>query len=136
MAALGIMLSAAYKNNTMKQIVSSLSTGVQIQLYKKRPSGDGFIKDKSVFIAGGQGVVNKITLVAPDGVITPITDADYELIKDHPVFKRYISRGFMRVVESKNAAEKVKKDLDKNDAGVQLNKEKMKKRNPKVSVEE
>ena len=54
-------------------------------------------------ISSGFGEVSKdgegTPLWTADGVITPITDAQYELIKDHKLFKQHIEKGHIKVLE-------------------------------------
>lgn len=55
--------------------------------------------DKSVLIKGGSGVVQKGQLITPYGVVTEISDAQYELLKNVPSFVRHEKNGFIKVLD-------------------------------------
>lgn len=54
-------------------------------------------------INSGFGEVSKDTDGIPmwtaDGIITPISDKDYEILKDHPLFKKHIESGCIKVLD-------------------------------------
>ena len=76
---------------------------------------------KSILIKGGANVMDKHTMTTPNGVVTEISDADWEILKEHTAFKRHMARGFMEVLkEEKKARKSSKEKTDKKDGGAQL----------------
>lgn len=61
---------------------------------------------KSVAIAGGSNVATK-NLITPLGVVTEISEDELEFLLAHPVFKRHMEKGFMRVQVTKKDPEKI-----------------------------
>lgn len=54
-------------------------------------------------LTSGFGEVSKdgegAPLWTPNGMITPISDEQYETIKDHKLFKQHIEKGLLKVIE-------------------------------------
>lgn len=62
--------------------------------------GDIPVPQKSILIHGGTNVPNK-NLITPQGVMTEITPAEYEQLKDIDLFKLHQENGFITVSERK-----------------------------------
>ncbi|QRE00518.1 hypothetical protein [Burkholderia phage BCSR129] len=93
-----------------KYILSTMSDNVSYNVYDK--SSDLPVVRKQVTILGGANkaslnsgfgdmVKNSegIPLWTPAGMVTPITDADYEAIKDNAVFRRHMERRFIQLLD-------------------------------------
>lgn len=107
----------------MKQILSTLSAPNAVCITRKLPNGNKAIV-KRIIVKGGANVADKKTLVTPRGVITELQDADFDILKGTDWWKRMESRGFVRVVETKSAAEDPEKaGLKKKDKSAQKTKE-------------
>ena len=87
-------------------VISTLSSGVDYCFYKTAANGSQII-DRTISLNGGANVVNYRTLLTPKGIVSSITDEEYELLKEHPVFKIHLQNGFVKVVKKSPA------DVDK-----------------------
>ena len=80
-------------------ILSKLAGGVDYSFYRKNAAGkmvpDGFVR-----IGGGADVADKKTLLAPDGVVTEVTEADAKKLETNPVFQKHKKAGLVKVVKS------------------------------------
>lgn len=78
---------------------------------KNPVSGDIPVLRKKIRIHGGAGLPSLRSgfgdmeqdaegkpLWTADGMVTPISDADYELLKDHHVFKKHLEKGLVKVI--------------------------------------
>lgn len=122
----------------MKTIVSKLSNDQNYTVYKQVPGGI-FVAAGKVLIKGGANVANKLTLRAPNGgVITQVSDADFELLQKCPIFKKHVAAGFIFVsasnseVEGEKEAKKAEKNLKAKDKSAQLTPEDFKKAGKKA----
>lgn len=74
---------------------------------------------RSVVINGGANVASlKGVLQTPKGVVTEVSDADYEWLKNEPNFKAHVKAGFLTVDEKSKSSsnpEKVAKDMQASD---------------------
>lgn len=103
----------------MKLILSTLTEAQKVVVTKKAPNGSLVIV-KSILIKGGANKVDRKTLVTPQGVVTELTDEDFELLKSTPFYERMEKRGHIRPVETKDAAEDTKKaGMEKQDGSAQ-----------------
>lgn len=76
-------------------------------------------------VPGGAGVVNKRTLLVPDGVATSVGDDILETLMTIPTFKRDIENGYIKVIKGKasknvDANEEALKDMNTNASGKQI----------------
>lgn len=91
-------------------ILSTMTNSVSYANWGK--AGDLPVMRNKVTIKGGTGLpsissgfgeVSKdgegTPLWTADGVITPISDEQYDLIKDHKLFKQHIEKGFIKVLK-------------------------------------
>jgi len=101
-------------------IVSRASQDNEYVVWGSTPNGTRTVK-KSILIKGGAHVMDKTTMTTPEGVVTEVSDEDWELLKEHTAFKRHMDRGFMEIMkEEKKARETSKKKSSKKDGGAQL----------------
>lgn len=90
----------------MLYIVSTMSSSVEYCNYDTSRKDINVLLD-SVVIKGGTGVADKKTLIcAEGGIITPITEQQFEWLKNNPLFKHHQNNGFLKVVKSKSEAER------------------------------
>lgn len=107
-------------------IISTMAADVSYTLYRR--SGEGrelrHSAVKNILIRGGQGVLRKGDIYAPDnGIVTEIADDDYAVLKDNPVFKSHMDKGFIRVVDTDNkrtVAKVVENEMSPEDDSAQL----------------
>ena len=99
-----------------KYVYSTLTAPMRYTLWD-RPSENSLpVAKSSVLIQGGANLAPK-TLVTPKGVVTPITDEQYEmLLKGCPSFKRHMKRGFIQVEDRNAPIEEVVSDMEPKDA--------------------
>ena len=64
----------------MKMILSTLTAPQDVVLTRKTESGALEIV-KTITLKGGANVIDRHTLVTPQGVITELSDADFDLLK-------------------------------------------------------
>ena len=115
----------------MKYVVSRLSAGVEYTLYEEIAGGKQ-VATGSIFVMGGAKVANKKTLVTPQGVVTPVSDAQAEQLKRHPLFKIHEANGNVKILEKDPVdADNAATDLD-GDKGAQLTPEDYKKTGKKT----
>ena len=110
-----------------KYIYSTLSANKNFGI-RTVSKGGVSIKKGAVCIKGGANIADKRTLITPKGVLTTISDAEYEAIKDLPTFKRQVEKGFLKVETKSTDAEKVAKNMTAKDAAAQKTKEDLKKK--------
>lgn len=78
----------------MNYVYSTLTNG---QSYASYTNSNGMPRiDRQVNIDGGANVANK-RLITPLGVATKVNDDDLEFLNRHPVFKRHMDRGFIKI---------------------------------------
>ena len=92
----------------MKMILSTLTEPQTVAITKKADNG-ALVIVKRIHINGGANKIDRRTLVTPQGVVTELTDADFELLKQTDFYQRMEKRGHIRPVETKDAAEDTKK---------------------------
>jgi len=77
-----------------------------------------------------------VPLWTASGIVTPVSDSDYELLKENYVFKKHLARNLVRVVDhdlrgNHKAVIKEVKQMEPHDGFAQLNKETL---NMKIKV--
>lgn len=102
-------------------IASTLATAVQYTGWSKSDDSANIPQvEISVTIAGGAGVANK-RIVTPRGVVTPVDEAQMQMLSEHEVFKRHKERGFVQILDSKPAdADEVAADMTGRDTSAPL----------------
>ena len=107
----------------MKMILSTLTAPQNVVLTRKTDNGALEIV-KTIALNGGANVIDRRTLVTPQGVITELSDDDFDLLEQTAFYKRMKSRGFLRPVEAKETAEDTKKaGMEKKDNSAQKTEE-------------
>ena len=107
----------------MKMILSTLTAPQDVVITKKSESGALEIV-KTITIKGGANVIDRRTLATPQGVVTELSDADFDLLKKTAFYQRMESRGYLRPVETKETAEDTKKaGMEKKDNSAQKTEE-------------
>ena len=107
----------------MKMILSTLTSPQDVVLTKKTESGALEIV-KTITLKGGANVIDRHTLATPQGVVTELSDDDFDLLKQTAFYKRMESRGFLRPVEAKETAEDTQKaGMEKKDNSAQKTEE-------------
>ncbi len=98
-----------------KYIVSKMAANVNYAIYTKGARGINEVK-QVITIRGGADVIDKKTLVTPEGVLTPVTDDEFAKLQDNPIFLRHIERGVLKVCTNERNAEKSSVELTKDDS--------------------
>ena len=82
------------------------------QRYTKYAIGAGDMprEDKSVLIKGGANIADK-NFITPRGVVTTITEEDYEFLKENSMFKTHVDNGYITVEKSNTSIDKVVADM-------------------------
>jgi len=109
----------------MVTVISNLSCDQKYTVYKPI-EGDMNEPYASVLIRGGRNVAEKRSLITPTGgVITVISDEDYELLKSCPQFIKHCEDGFVHAettgsdIVQEKAARKAEKDMQPRDESAQ-----------------
>lgn len=103
----------------MKLILSTLTAPQAVALTKKTDNGS-LIVAKTIEIKGGANVIDRKTLATPEGVVTELSDEDFELLKNTAFYQRMVKREYLRPVETRSAAEDTKKaGMNKKDKSAQ-----------------
>lgn len=107
-------------------IKSTLSVGAWVTFYAPPVAGKNTLTvEKRILIKGGANVQDRRSLVAVDGIIQEISDADYEILKDHPWFKRQVEAGF--IIPMKSKPKEKFEDMETKDGSAQLDEKHFKK---------
>jgi hypothetical protein len=97
-----------------KYIYSTLTANNAYASYKQ--SGDGtLIMDKSVTIRGGTNVADK-HLHTPYGVMTEVSEEEFEILRSDSGFQEHVRLGFLKVEEKPFGVEDVVVDMKDKDA--------------------
>jgi hypothetical protein len=97
----------------MKYVFSTMTDSVRYCTYS-RPSGDLPVRERIILIKGGSNVahLNKDGgIYTPHGVVTTITDEEYEILKDHPVFLIHLKHRAVKIENANISVEKAASDL-------------------------
>lgn len=117
----------------MPYVISSLSRDNVFAVYEKK-SGNVLVVKKSILIKGGANVTNKKTLLMPNGVATEVSKEDLEILKENTGFKKFLERGFMKIMESgsKFKAQDEAEKMTEKDSSAQITEEDYKKKGKKA----
>ncbi len=90
-------------------VISTMTNSVNYRIYKT--VGDLPTPVKSVRIHGGTGLPSLrsgfgemsrdeegVPMWTADGIVTPVSDEDYEVLKDHWLFKKHLEGGYVKVL--------------------------------------
>lgn len=84
-------------------ITSRLASGVDYAFYVKGPNGINKVA-KTISIKGGSDVINKTTLLTPQGIVTELSKEELDELKTHPVFMMHLENGYITINENEKAA--------------------------------
>lgn len=99
-----------------------------------RSTHDLPVAESRIVIYGGTGVINK-NLITPHGILTSISDEDYEILKKNHDFNRHVENGFIVVQKQQEKVEKVVKSMQPKDGSAQLTPEDFKKSDNPIMIE-
>lgn len=97
-------------------IYSTATCGAFYTLYENNSSKDIAVPKKAngrvlqVEIKGGHGVATK-NLITPRGVVTQVSDEEFELLKQNASFQKHVQAGFLSFDKKEVAAEKKVADM-------------------------
>ena len=119
----------------MKYVLSKLTCDQNYAIYAPAVAGSFPRVIKEVLIKGGANVANK-NLVTPDGVLTEVSDEDYEALQTVYVFQQHVKGGLIKVISSskEKEQEKAKKDMSEGDGSAPLTPKSYKKKGKKAPV--
>ena len=92
----------------MKLILSTLTSPQSVCITSNTASG-ALVVSKRITINGGANAIDRRTLNTPEGVVTELTDEDYDALIQTDFYKRMESRGYLRKVSTKSAGENTKR---------------------------
>ena len=101
-----------------KYIASKMAANVNYAIYTKGQNGINVVK-QVITINGGADVMDKKTLITPEGVVTVLSDEDFSKLQSNPIFVSHMERGVLKVCSNERNAENVSKELTK-DTSAQL----------------
>jgi len=107
-----------------KFIYSTLSCDQKYTLYEIMIEGALPVPKSSVYVAGKANIANKHFLT-PKGMVTPVKDEEYELLKENEVFKRHVDRGYIKVEEKEFDVDKAVSDMTGRDESAPLTPEEL-----------
>jgi hypothetical protein len=99
-------------------VYSTLTNSLTIADYIKRDGGVP-TKKRQVLINGGANLASK-HLITPQGVVTELSNDDYDFVKENKMFQRMVERGFIKVDAKKMDVEKVVADMESRDESAPL----------------
>lgn len=104
----------------MIYVISTLSNDQLYCSYADRK--DVKIVTKEILIKGGANIQNRRTLLASnEGVITPVSEADYAELEKNPVFKMHLEKGFIKIRKTNETdARKAAENMNTKDKSAQL----------------
>lgn len=88
------------------------------------------VKSK-IFIKGGHGVAGK-HLITPRGVMTEISDEEFEILKNNTDFQLHVKNGFIQAEQRKRELKEVIGDMEQKDKSAPLTPNDFSKRVPTV----
>lgn len=103
----------------MEHYIYSTLTGSQAYQCYKRGGADLPIVDKTIVVAGGANVADE-HFITPRGVVTTVSDEDFALLEQNPVFQLHKSNGFIVVEDKEAPVEKVASDMEARDESAPL----------------
>lgn len=90
-----------------------VSYAAQDQMYSDWAHDDkGLHIQTSVLVKGGANVIDKVSLQAEKGIITPITKEEKEFLEQNAAFIRHAERGFVKILVKEKEA---KAEIENND---------------------
>ena len=92
-------------------IASKMSAPVDYAFYSKGASGINVVT-KTIHVYGGADVINKKTLLTPEGVVTELSDDDINMLKTHSLFIEHQKNEVVAICGSEKEAKKVAKTLE------------------------
>lgn len=101
-----------------KHIYSTLTNSCNFALWSKPKNGIP-LRTKTVFIQGGANVPND-QFVTPKGVVTKVSDEDYDALLKCPSFVLAVSDGYLSVETREKKLEKVVADMEPKDSSAPL----------------
>ncbi len=103
---------------TQVHVYSTLTSDVEYVVYGN--GGDVPTAVKSVLIQGKVGIADR-HLYTPLGMLTTISEDDYEAIKGIELFKLHVANGFIKVDGKKVDPEAAAADMNRNDPSAPMN---------------
>ncbi len=102
-------------------IYSTLTGSHKYPIYRKQREGGDTLPtmESYVLIHGGANLATK-HLVTPKGVVTKITDEEYERLKSNLAFGRHLKRGYLTVEDYDYTVDEVVADMTPKDGSAPL----------------
>lgn len=96
-------------------IYSTLSQNTAYAFYKTSTDKNDLHEiEREIVIKGGAGVADK-NFITPSGVVTKVTDEEYELLKTNSVFQLHVKNGFIIAQKSNSDIDSVVKKMEPRD---------------------
>lgn len=102
-------------------VYSTLTGSHKYPIYRKRREGGDTIPqmESYVLIHGGANLATK-HLITPKGVVTKVTDDEYERLKANPAFARHLKRGYLTVEDYDYTVDEIVADMTPKDGSAPL----------------
>lgn len=102
-------------------VYSTLTGSHKYPIYRKRREGGDTLPqmESYVLIHGGANLATK-HLVTPKGVVTKITDDEYERLKASPAFDRHLKRGYLTIEDYDYTVDEIAADMTPKDGSAPL----------------
>lgn len=95
-----------------KYVLSTMTNSVGYAFFSQADGKSVPQERKKITIRGGASISSSTSgfgertedgegrpIWTADGIITPVSDSDFEILKNHAVFKRHLAKGHVRVLE-------------------------------------
>lgn len=102
----------------MFYVFSTMSTDVDYTIYGEAVNDMPTI-ERRITINGGANVATK-RLITPRGVMTPVEDADLEILNAHPIFIMHQKNGFITVEKKSHDPDEVATNMKARDESAPL----------------
>ena len=102
-----------------KYVFSTCTASQKYAVYSKVPGRDMPVMEGYVLIHGGANLPTK-QLVTPKGVMTHITDEEFEMLQRCPVFKTHVDGGFITVEDVAYDLEDVVGNMEPRDSSAPM----------------
>ena len=84
-----------------KYIHSTVTSDLTFSLFEKPPKTATIaVSKKDIVIRGGANRIDKFSVATPTGMVTEVSDEDFEILSKNKLFKKICADGYMKVMDS------------------------------------
>lgn len=112
-------------------VYSTLSNNQLYCAYERNPQGANIMTHK-VLINGGANVAKGKHIITKQGIVTKISDSDYEFLKTNQTFLDHKKKGYFEIHKIKTPIKMIVKDMKPDDESAPLTPKKCKEQKLKL----